>query len=626
MEKKYVTDYPHLMEQWDFEKNNALGIDPSKTAHKSNKKVWWLCSKGHSWNDTVSHRTAGRNCPYCSNHRVLSGYNDLESCCPYLLEEWNYEKNIDTYPSKLTIGSGKKIWWKCKKCKSEWQASINNRVGKGSGCPYCSNLKVKQGFNDLATTRPDLAKEWDYEKNGELKPEMITTFYSKKVWWKCKTCNNSWYISPNSRSKSNCPYCANLKIEKGFNDLATTNPELVKEWDYEKNRNILPTQVVKGSEKKVWWKCQSKGHSWCATINSRVAGRKCPICNSERSTSLPEFAIEYYLKRCGIDVIHSYKKNGYEFDIYIPSKKLAIEYDGYFWHKSKIDKDLEKNVKCKKDGIKLYRIREGLPSLNDTSIDCVIQKNQKDLQETLSKILSEISETNIDINIERDIIDIENLREHKEKESSFLFSNSVLAIEWNYEKNINLRPEHFSKNSNKKVWWKCIKGHEWQSTINHRYNGRGCPYCTGRKVLEGYNDLLTVNPILANEWNYEKNGKLIPKSVTPNSNKKVWWECNHKHEWQATIASRNSGTGCPYCAGQRVIKGANDLQTVNPSLSKEWNYEKNNGLTPMDVMPNSGKKVWWKCEKGHEWEAKIQNRNNGRGCPYCSGRKKLDSN
>jgi len=626
MEKKYVTDYPHLMEQWDFEKNNALGIDPSKTAHKSNKKVWWLCSKGHSWNDTVSHRTAGRNCPYCSNHRVLSGYNDLESCCPYLLEEWNYEKNIDTYPSKLTIGSGKKIWWKCKKCKSEWQASINNRVGKGSGCPYCSNLKVKQGFNDLATTRPDLAKEWDYEKNGELKPEMITTFYSKKVWWKCKTCNNSWYISPNSRSKSNCPYCANLKIEKGFNDLATTNPELVKEWDYEKNRNILPTQVVKGSEKKVWWKCQSKGHSWCATINSRVAGRKCPICNSERSTSLPEFAIEYYLKRCGIDVIHSYKKNGYELDIYIPSKKLAIEYDGYFWHKSKIDKDLEKNVKCKKDGIKLYRIREGLPSLNDTSIDCVIQKNQKDLQETLSKILSEISETNIDINIERDIIDIENLREHKEKESSFLFSNSVLAIEWNYEKNINLRPEHFSKNSNKKVWWKCIKGHEWQSTINHRYNGRGCPYCTGRKVLEGYNDLLTVNPILANEWNYEKNGKLIPKSVTPNSNKKVWWECNHKHEWQATIASRNSGTGCPYCAGQRVIKGANDLQTVNPSLSKEWNYEKNNGLTPMDVMPNSGKKVWWKCEKGHEWEAKIQNRNNGRGCPYCSGRKKLDSN
>lgn len=545
---------------------------------------------------------------------------------PKLMAEWNYEKNIDIDPSKLTIGSGKKIWWKCKKCKNEWQASINNRVGKGSGCPYCSNLKVKQGFNDLATTRPDLAKEWDYEKNGELKPEMITTFYSKKVWWKCKTCNNSWYISPNSRSKSNCPYCANLKIEKGFNDLATTNPELVKEWDYEKNRNILPTQVVKGSEKKVWWKCQSKGHSWCATINSRVAGRKCPICNSERSTSLPEYAIEYYLKKCNIDVVHSYKEKGYELDIYIPSMKIAIEYDGYFWHKSKIDKDLEKNVKCKKDGIKLYRIREGLPSLNDTSIDCVIQKNQKDLQETLSKILSEISETNIDINIERDIIDIENLREHKEKESSFLFSNSVLAIEWNYEKNINLRPEHFSKNSNKKVWWKCIKGHEWQSTISHRYNGRGCPYCAGRKVLEGYNDLLTVNPILANEWNYEKNGKLIPKSVTPNSNKKVWWECNHKHEWQATIASRNSGTGCPYCAGQRVIKGANDLQTVNPSLSKEWNYEKNNGLTPMDVMPNSGKKVWWKCEKGHEWEAKIQNRNNGRGCPYCAKQKKSNPN
>ena len=65
------------------------------------------------------------------------------------------------------------------------------------------------------------------------------------------------------------------------------------------------------------------------------------------------------------------------------------------------------------------------------------------------------------------------------------------------------------------------------------------------------------------------------------------------------------------------MPGHNDLQSVNPALAKEWNYEKNNGLTPMVVMPNSGKKVWWKCSKGHEWQARVADRNKGRGCPIC---------
>ena len=80
---------------------------------------------------------------------------------------------------------------------------------------------------------------------------------------------------------------------------------------------------------------------------------------------------------------------------------------------------------------------------------------------------------------------------------------------------------------------------------------------------------------------------------------------------------RSKGNGCPYCSNKIVLKGENDLQTVNPTLSKEWNYEKNNGLTPADVMPNSGNKAWWKCSKGHEWQATISSRNRGSGCPIC---------
>ena len=200
--------------------------------------------------------------------------------------------------------------------------------------------------------------------------------------------------------------------------------------------------------------------------------------------------------------------------------------------------------------------------------------------------------------------------------------NPTLAKEWNYEKNGDLRPVNVTANSHKKVWWKCSKGHEWQATVDHRNKGRGCSYCAGQKVLRGYNDLQTVNPILAKEWNYEKNTGLSPMDVMPNSDKKVWWKCSEGHEWQAMISNRNKGRGCPFCSGRYAVKGTNDLQTVNPILAKEWNYEKNNGLTPMDVTPGSNKKVWWKCCKGHEWQATIYNRNKGNGCPICRKNKR----
>ena len=140
----------------------------------------------------------------------------------------------------------------------------------------------------------------------------------------------------------------------------------------------MPENFAESSGKKVWWKCK-KGHEWQATIASRNSGTGCPICNSERHTSFPEFALVYYFKKYGVDVIHSHKDLGYELDVYIPSKKIAIEYDGGLWHKNRIKNDLEKNSKCKKDGIKLYRLREELLPLNDSSIDYFVDKNQKNL-------------------------------------------------------------------------------------------------------------------------------------------------------------------------------------------------------------------------------------------------------
>lgn len=533
-----------------------------------------------------------------------------------LISEWNWEKNnaINIYPDKITCGSGIKIWWKCNN-NHEWQATINSR-NNGRGCPYCSNKKVLKGYNDLQTVNPILANDWDYEKNGQLKPIDVLSNSHKKVSWKCNN-GHSWESTIADRNNGNgCPYCSGRYAIKGRNDLLTVNPTLASEWNHEKNKELTPNDVLPNSDKKVWWKC-NKGHEWQATVGHRSNGRGCPICDSERKTSMPEFTIVYYLKKYGLEAIHSYKALGYELDIYIPSKKIAIEYDGSFWHKNRLKNDLEKNLKCKKDGIKLYRLREGLPSLNNYSIDYIIQGKQNNFCQVLEKILSEIIGIKIDINLEKDIIDIENLREYTEKKNSLFVSNPKVAREWNYERNGNLTPEQFFAHSNKKVWWKCIKGHEWQANINDRNNGRGCPFCASKKVFQGYNDLAIVNPTLASEWNYEKNNGLKPIDVLPNSHKLVWWKCLKGHEWQAVIKSRNSGNGCPYCANKKVLKGYNDLQTINPVLASEWDYKKNGVLTPMDVFPNSNKKVWWKCRNGHVWKAIISDRNKVTNCPEC---------
>ena len=543
-EKKYVIDNAELMAEWNWEKNIEFDFDPKLLTVGSGKKVWWKCSKGHEWQATIDRRSQGKGCPYCSGRNAIKGENDLQTVNPALAKEWNYDKNNGLTPTDVLPSSNKKVWWKCGK-GHEWQAMIRSR-NDGRGCPYCSGRHAVNGKNDLQTVNPVLATEWNYERNCGLMPMDVLPNSNKKVWWKCSK-GHEWQSTVANRNNGNgCPYCLGRYAVKGENDLQTVNPALAKEWNYEKNDDLKPEEFTANSNKDVWWKC-SKGHVWHASIANRSKGNGCPVCNSERKTSFPEYALAYYLKRSGLDVVHLYRAKGYELDIYIPSLKIAIEYDGYYWHKNRMRKDIEKNYKCKKDGIKLYRLREGLPPLNDSSIDYIVQENQKNLSKVLEAVLSEIIGDCISVDMETDAVAIEKLRVLTEKENSLFFSNPETTGEWHYEKNGVLKPEHFAPNSHRKVWWKCQIEHEWQASIANRNKGRGCPYCSGKKVLPGYNDLQTVNPALANEWNYEKNTGVRPIDVTPNSNKKAWWICSNGHEWEAKINNRNNGNGCPVC-------------------------------------------------------------------------------
>lgn len=204
-----------------------------------------------------------------------------------------------------------------------------------------------------------------------------------------------------------------------------------------------------------------------------------------------------------------------------------------------------------------------------------------------------------------------------------------LLVRWDYEKNTDVTPKTVSQFSHKKVWWKCERGHSWQArveSVSHAKEGfSGCPYCSNRYLAKGETDLMTLRPDLVKEWCYELN-IVTPEQVTAKNSQKVWWKCEKGHTWQESIYSRvtKERANCPYCINYKVWTGYNDLATVRPDLVAEWNYELNGDLKPTEISKNYRKKVWWKCSKGHVWEAMVyaRTKKNGTNCPVCARYKK----
>ena len=403
----------------------------------------------------------------------------LAEARPDLAAEWNYEKNGNLRPEDVTCKSGKKVWWKLpydvpmdykveklrgKHFEFEWEATISGR-SRGDNCPYLSGRAAAwEGFNDLQTVKPELAKQWHPTKNGNLKPNQITSGSNKEIWWLFpyddhktgKHFDFEWKNTVKNRNKNlNCPYLTGYAVWEGFNDLQTVNPEFAKQWHPTRNGNLKPNQVVYGSNKKVWW-------------------------------LLP----------------YDDPKTGKHFD---------------FEWKASIDSRIRNNIGC--------------PYLSNRAV----WKGFNDLQTT----------------------------------------NAELAKQWHPIKNGNLKPNQITSGSNKKIWWLLLYDDsktgkhfdfEWKASIDSRMSGKYCPFLSGQAVWPGFNDLETVNPELAKQWHPTKNGNLKPNQVTYGSKKKVWWLFPYddirtgKHydfEWTAEIKCRNKNSNCPFIAmsyGEELVK------------------------------------------------------------------------
>lgn len=400
-----------------------------------------------------------------------------------------------------------KIKWECNK-GHQWEATIGNRV-HGTNCPVCSGLTALAGETDLKTLYPEVASEWDYEKNGELKPDNVRPGSSKKVWWKCNKAGHSWdaVISKRARHGQGCPICSNRRIVAGINDLATVNPELAKQ--YSKSNKVKATEVSGRSSRSALWEC-ANGHEWKASILKRVNGQQCPECRKQgllpRAKKNKTFLST--LNPLTVDE-WDYENNPDGKD---PSNIPAHSRKKYSW----IGKDCS-------------HVWEATATSRASGSNCPI---------CAGKVVDDTT--------------------------SLAVKNPELVGQWHAKNELSVHEVHAGSRSS--AWWVCDEGHEWKAEKNSRAKGRGCPVCLGRVIQKGFNDLETLNPKLAAEWDYENNADLLPCDVALNSHTPVWWQCNKdvNHKWQAAPKTRNRNrTGCPICycgsPGKRTSSGENEM-------------------------------------------------------------------
>lgn len=658
VEKKFISFEEallHFMSEWDYEKNF---ISPKDISCKSKERIWFVCSEGHSFVSSPIMRLNGSKCKKCgANERALlkRKQNPLTIKHQDIFKDWDSSMNKEDMFS-VSIHAKSPFWWTCNHGHS-YQVSLFSRI-RSNGCKICnfpkkaSKIREARLMNStsFAVEYPELAKEWDYLKN-RIKPGEVSKKSNIKVWFKCGK-GHEFESTPKRRvASTGCPVCVRetqgerimeWKLKKAGVSLAEKFPELIHEWDYSKN-NLDPYKVTPNSGKKVSWKCRF-GHIWDASINNRTANNSgCPNCRS--MTSKLEVFVLCELRQLFHEVEWRSKIDGYECDILIKDINVGVEVDGAFWHADKLQRDREKLRVFNKNGIELLRIRsKELPEIEGRVVK---YDKQSEMVILVSSLLKHIEDLHTGIVFkdyhknqeqigEKEYKKILSLLPSPTEANSLKMVNPELSKEWHPKKNQPLTAEMFSPNSEMKVWWGCHKNHEWQASIKNRHKrNSGCPFCyklnAGDIVRKAILDKRGISfgdksPELLKEWDFVLN-KRSPYEISPGSSLKTHWKCEKGHSWMAQVGARTGrGDGCPVCynlnRGEKLresllLKGGVSFGEKHPNLLKEWDFEINE-KSPIEFSPNSGVKVNWKCQNGHQWMATINSRATGIGnCQKC---------
>lgn len=268
---------PDLAADWHDELNAPLR--PDEVLFQTERPIWWICrEEGHEpYEMSALRRTKGGRCRVCNRveaHETTS----LAATHPHLLKRWDRKKNGTLKPEDVLSGSGLTAWWRCERNHS-FPAIIQNMTKKFV-CGECIGRRVTEG-NCLRATHPHLVEQFDFSRNGEFTPDNIIATSPTVLFWICEL-GHHWPSPVRSRANgSRCHYCINKKVWIGFNDMATTRPDMAADWAYEANGDLRPTDVVAGTNRDIWWTCTKHG-LWHCTGQSRSQGQGCQDCLAEQ--------------------------------------------------------------------------------------------------------------------------------------------------------------------------------------------------------------------------------------------------------------------------------------------------------------------------------------------------------
>ena len=637
---KSIITFPLLKKEFLKSKNN---VDPKYVSLYSNIRFYWKCSKGHIWQTSPQSRfrvAKGSKhtitiCPYCRGTKI-SKETSFAALNKKALKFWDFKKNEED-PYEIAFSSRKKFWWKCPSKGHSFKASVIARKLSPDYCGYCDGHYAFEK-NNLKITHPKLSKEWDYDKNGSITPETVTSQSEKFVSWVCiKNKNHKWRapiarrtnsISSSGKKGTGCPFCSNKYLSPDkTNSLGFLFPHLIKEFHPTKNGKHTPDNLKPGSNIKIWWIC-SRGHEWKTSPAVRIRGSNCSKCSGV-GISYIEIRVFTELLSIFENVSWGERYHGVQFDVFVKDINLAIEVDGLYWHKREKRRKFDeyKSKLIKKNKINLIRIREdGLPLTSENDFNAYFIKHKFEL---IGDLLKKIKKLSLEIKYKSKINQylkdkiFKNNKEYLKIVSNLpspSFENSLegkyplISEEWDYKKNFPLKPSMFKSGSNADIWWICKKNnHSYSAKIANRSQlGRGCPYCAGRYATKSKN-LRVTHPNLIKEWNFKLNKDKKPEDFLPISGQFVWWNCEHGHIYRKSIAHRTA----PYVKGPRGGGGRNTkcpCQTkhqngklyspaIFPLIRKEFSVKNKIQLSGLSIFDK--KQFIWICKNNHEYKNSI---------------------
>lgn len=356
--------HPDCASKWSPTLNGAK--TPWDVTPQSNLLVYWDCG-AHYWKAPSSKVVAGQGCGVCAFKVLWPGVNDLATTSPELEPYFRPEDNGGLTASKVMGGqSNKRYNWRCKFFHMT-SAPVYSRA-KGYGCGVCEGKILMPGFNDLATTNPELRCELLPANNTGLDATRILGGASDAVYvWTCHL-GHDWPAKVGTRTRGKgCPFCADRRLLVGFNDLATTNPELASQLDPGNNGGYDATMVLGGRSNAILtWTCLAeKGHiDWDARVADRTQGTGCPACQTSKvERALVSLCSKLFDSASGgVKLVVPWRKRRIaEVDVVVQNddKQIVIEYDGIFRHSSFESwlRDTDKTRAMLDAGFRVVRIR-----------------------------------------------------------------------------------------------------------------------------------------------------------------------------------------------------------------------------------------------------------------------------